>query len=62
MGTRKFLDTFVPGPNMKPAQLRKVGDLSALDLDYDKIEESAIYPIMVSIISTAQIDIYGWHH
>lgn len=62
MGTRKFLDTFVPGPNMKPAQLRKVGDLSALDLDYDKIEESVIYPIVVSVISTVQMNLYGQRH
>ena len=45
--TRKFLDTFVPGANIGEAQLRVLGDFSALDLDYNKVDESLIYPALV---------------
>ena len=47
MKTRKFLDTFVPGTNMKAVQLRGLGDFSVLDLDYNKVDESLIYPALV---------------
>lgn len=52
MDVEKFLNTFVPAKRLTRSQLKTLGDFSGLDLDYSKVKESAMYPVIVRLPHT----------